>query len=283
MRPNALSRILVGVHGGASSFPQELAPRRFWWRGMERDVREFVAACNICARNKVSQLALSGLLRPLPVPHRPWSHIALDFVTGLPSSNGHTVILVIVDRFSKAAHFIALPKLPSALETAHLMMDHVFRLHGLPQDVVSDRGPQFASRFWRAFCSLLGASVSLSSGFHPQTNGQTERTNQTMENTLRCLASANPTSWSRHLAWAEYAHNTLRNASSGLSPFEAQFGFQPPLFPELEGDAGVPSAAAFVRRCRATWRRVRAALLRAVDRQKEFANVAVGGQLHRIG
>ncbi|KAJ8402920.1 hypothetical protein AAFF_G00362340 [Aldrovandia affinis] len=198
--------------------------RRFWWRGMERDVREFVAACTICARNKVSQLAPSGLLRPLPVPHRPWSHIALDFVTGLPSSNGHTVILVIVDRFSKAAHFIALPKLPSALETARLMMDHVFRLHGLPQDVVSDRGPQFASRFWRAFCSLLGASVSLSSGFHPQTNGQTERTNQTMENTLRCLASANPSSWSRHLAWAEYAHNTLRNASSGLSPFEAQFG-----------------------------------------------------------
>ncbi|KAJ8369409.1 hypothetical protein SKAU_G00094370 [Synaphobranchus kaupii] len=118
----------------------------------------------------------------------------------------------------------------------------------------------------------LGASVSLSSGFHPQTNGQTERTNQTLENTLRCLAASNPTSWSRHLPWAEYAHNTLRNASTGLSPFEAQVGYSPPLFPELEKDVEVPSASAFVRRCRAVWKRVRASLLRASAGQKASAD-----------
>ena len=101
--------------------------------------------------------------------------MALDFITGLPVSDGKSVIVVMVDRFSKVAHFVALPKLPSAPETAQLMINHVFRLHGIPLDVVSDRGPQFTAR--QAFCKQLGASVSLSSGFHPETNGQTERTN----------------------------------------------------------------------------------------------------------
>ncbi|KAJ8359222.1 hypothetical protein SKAU_G00157470 [Synaphobranchus kaupii] len=168
---------------------REFISRRFWWPKLESDVREFVAACSTCARNKGSRLSPLGLLRPLPIPSRPWSHIALDFVTGLPPSQGNTVILVVVDRFSKAAHFISLPKLPSAPEMAQLMVDHVFRVHGLPLDVVSDRGPQFSAKFWRSFCTLLGASVSLSSGFHPKTNGQTERTNQSMESTLRCRAA----------------------------------------------------------------------------------------------
>ena len=188
---------------------KDCVSQRFWWPNMDKDIREFVAACSVCARNKGSHLPPSGLLRPLPIPKRPWSHIALDFITGLPVSDGNAVILLVVDRFSKAAHFVALPKLPSARETAQLMIDHVFKLHGLPQDVVSDRGPQFTARFWRSFCSQLGASVSLSSGFHPETNGQTERTNQSLENTLRCLAANSPTSWSQFLPWAEYSHNSF--------------------------------------------------------------------------
>ncbi|WP_353763811.1 DDE-type integrase/transposase/recombinase, partial [Shigella sonnei] len=95
-------------------------------------------------------------------------------------SAGKTVILTVVDRFSKAAHFIPLAKLPSAKETAQIIIENVFRIHGLPLDAVSDRGPQFTSQFWREFCRLIGASVSLSSGFHPQSNGQAERANQTI-------------------------------------------------------------------------------------------------------
>ena len=140
---------------------KEFLSRRFWWPLMERDIRGFVGACSVCARNKNSQLPPSGLLRPLPIPKRPWSHIALDFITGLPASDGNTAILVVVDRFSKAAHFIALPKLPSAMETAQLVINHVFRVHGLPQEIVSDRGPQFIAKFWRSFCAQLGALVSL--------------------------------------------------------------------------------------------------------------------------
>ncbi|KAI3370656.1 hypothetical protein L3Q82_007222 [Scortum barcoo] len=133
-----------------------------------------------------------GLLQPLSVPGRPWSHIALDFVTGLPPSNGKTVILTIVDRFSKAAHFVALAKFPTARETADLLTNHVVRLHGIPRDIVSDRGPQFISQVWKSFCTGLGASVSLTSEFHPQSNGQMERTNQDLESALTLCHGRQP-------------------------------------------------------------------------------------------
>ena len=246
--------------------------QRFWWPTMRRDIDSFVAACPVCAQNKTSRQPPSGLLLPLPVPHRPWSHISLDFVTGLPPSDGNTAILTIVDRFSKSAHFIALPKLPTAKETAELLVQHVVRPHGFPVDVVSDRGPQFTSGFWRAFCSLVGASVSLSSGFHPESNGQTERMNQELETTLRCLTSDNPSTWSRKLLWVEYAHNSLPTSATGLSPFQCSLGYQPPLFPDQEREVSIPSAQEFVRRCQRTWKRARSQLLRTVSRYQRHAD-----------
>ncbi len=246
--------------------------QRFWCPTLASDVRQFVLACPTCAQCKPVNRPPDGLLHPLPIPSRPWSHIALDFVSGLPPSKGNTVILTVVDRFSKAVHFIPLPKLPSARETAQLMVDHVFRLHGLPVDVVSDRGPQFASRFWKEFCRQIGASASLSSGFHPQTNGQCERANQDLERMLRCLTSNNPSSWCQQLSWIEYARNSLPVAASGMSPFECSVGYKPPLFPSQEPDAAVPSALAFVQRCRRTWERVREILLRTAGRTKAAAD-----------
>ncbi|KAG1956955.1 retrotransposable element [Pimephales promelas] len=246
--------------------------QRFWWPRMARDIHDFVLACSVCAIGKSSNQPPDGLLQPLPVPSRPWSHIALDFITALPPSQGNTVILTVVDRFSKAAHFIPLPKLPSAKETAVTIVDHVFRLHGLPMDVVSDRGPQFVSKFWREFCKLLGATVSLSSGFHPQSNGQTERANQDVERTLRCMVSKNPSSWSQQLSMVEYAHNTLPVSSTGLSPFECSVGYQPPIFPSLESEVAVPSAHAFIQRCHRTWTRACETLLQVGARTKAKAN-----------
>uniref|UniRef100_A0A8C1U5W3 Gypsy retrotransposon integrase-like protein 1 n=1 Tax=Cyprinus carpio TaxID=7962 RepID=A0A8C1U5W3_CYPCA len=249
-----------------------LVKQRFWWPSRERDVRRFVAACAICAQTKSGHSPPAGLLRPLPVPSRPWSHIALDFISGLPSSAGLTVILTVVDRFSKAAHFIPLPKLPSAKETAQIMIDHVFKLHGLPSDIVSDRGPQFASQFWREFCRQIGASASLSSGFHPQTNGQAERANQSVGRILRSLAFKNPASWSEQLPWAEYAHNSLPSSATGLSPFQGCLGYQPPLFSSQDSDSCVPSVQAYIKRCRRTWKRVRSALCRSRTRMCVAAN-----------
>ncbi len=132
--------------------------QRFWWPALVHDVRRFVISFPVCAQSKSSNSPPAGLLRPLPIPSRPWSHIALDFVTGLPPSAGNSVVLTVVDRFSKTAHFIPLPKLPAAKETALAVFDHVFRVHGLPTDIVSDRGPQFVSQFWTEFCRQIGAT-----------------------------------------------------------------------------------------------------------------------------
>uniref|UniRef100_A0A8C7YA87 Gypsy retrotransposon integrase-like protein 1 n=1 Tax=Oryzias sinensis TaxID=183150 RepID=A0A8C7YA87_9TELE len=246
--------------------------RCFWWPSLAKDAREFVLACTICAQNKVNNRPPAGLLHPLPVPSRPWSHIALDFVTGLPSSSGRTAIMTIVDRFSKAAHFVPLRKLPSAVETARLVIEHVFRLHGIPVDIVSDRGPQFISQLWKTFCAAFGPTVSLSSGFHPQSNGQAERTNQDLEVALRCVCSRNQTSWSTLLPWVEYAHNSMTSSASGMSPFESSLGYQPPLFPEQEKEATVPSVQHLYRRCRRIWREARAALLRSSAANKRLAD-----------
>uniref|UniRef100_A0A3P9MI90 Integrase catalytic domain-containing protein n=1 Tax=Oryzias latipes TaxID=8090 RepID=A0A3P9MI90_ORYLA len=238
---------------------------------MSSDIRAFVAACPVCASVKTPRTPPAGLLHPLPVPSRPWSHVAMDFITGLPNSRGKTVILTIIDRFSKLAHAIPLQKLPSAKELAVIVSQHVFRLHGLPLNITSDRGPQFIAAFWKEFCNLLGIKVSLSSGFHPQTNGQVERYNQDLETTLRAMCLKNPRTWSSQLPWAEYSHNSLSN-SSGYSPFQAAYGYQPPLFPHQEQVASSSGPAAFVRRCRRTWSKYRLELLRNQERLTVVAN-----------
>ncbi|XP_027136088.1 uncharacterized protein LOC113744020 [Larimichthys crocea] len=251
---------------------KEVVQQRFWWATLAEDTWEFVNACPVCNQHKPSHQAPAGFLHPLPVPHHPWSHISLDFITGLPPSNGHTTILTVVDRFSKMAHFVPLPKLPPAKEMAEQVLLHVFRLHGFPTNVVFDWGSQFTSIFWREFCTLVGATVSLSSGFHPQSNGQSERMNQEMETALRCMVSQHPSSWSRQLLWVEYAHNTLTSSATGLSPFQCAYGFQPPLFPGMEKEVSCSSVQAFIHRCRRTWTQARASLLPFTDRYSSTAN-----------
>lgn len=239
---------------------------------MRKDVQEFVSSCPTCAQSKEPRTRPQGLLHPLSIPSRPWSHISLDFITGLPPSQGNTVILVVVDRFSKMCHLLPLPKLPTANQTAELLMRHVFKMHGFPQDIVSDRGPQFSSRFWKAFGRLIGSSISLSSGYHPQSNGQTERVNQEVEKTLRCLAGDNHSSWTSHLVWVEFAHNTLHHSSINMSPFECVYGFPPLLFPGQEPQVEVPAATRFIHRCRRSWQKARTSLRKAVHNQQKQAN-----------
>lgn len=174
-----------------------------------------------------------------PLPTCPWSHVSLDFITGLPPSEGNTVILTAVNRFSKAAHFIPLAKLPSALEMAQLLVHQVFWV--IPFDIVLDGGPQFASQVWQNFCNALGASVSRTPGYHPQSNGQTERYNQELEATLRCVVENNSTACSEHLVWVEFALNIHTISATGLPPFEASVGYSPHLYPSQETEIFVPS------------------------------------------
>uniref|UniRef100_A0A8C6NPQ6 Gypsy retrotransposon integrase-like protein 1 n=1 Tax=Nothobranchius furzeri TaxID=105023 RepID=A0A8C6NPQ6_NOTFU len=252
---------LAGHQGQARTF--QFLRRALWWPSMRKDVREYTAACDTCARSKSTTQPGAGELQPLPVPKRPWSHIGVDFVTGLPVADHLDTILTITDRFSKAVHLVAMAGLPTAKKTAELLLDHVVRLHGFPQDVVSDRGPQFISRFWKAFCRLVGASASLSSGYHPQTNGQTERANQQLGRYLRCFASSQPSTWPRYLLWAELSHNLQTSSATGLSPFETCYGYQPPLFDHQVPEVEVPAAQDMVRRCHLAWIRARAAITRA--------------------
>ena len=261
----------LACHPGATR-TAEFIRRRFWWPTLDADTREFVAACDVCSHSKTSHRPPAGLLRSLPIPSRPWSDVTLDFVTGLPTSRDNNTILTLVDRFSKMVHFVALPKLPSAAETADLLVKHVVRLHGIPRNIISDRGPQFTSGVWRAFCQGIGATVSLSSGYHPQTNGQAERANQALEATLRCVTTSNPASWSLHLPWVEYSLNTMVSAATGLSPFLCSLGYQPPLFPSQETEATVPSVRAHLRRCRRIWKTAQDTMTTNRDRVERSAN-----------
>ncbi|KAL0177254.1 hypothetical protein M9458_026148, partial [Cirrhinus mrigala] len=249
-----------------------LLKNRFWWPTINQDTQAFVKNCTVCNTCKPSRQLPAGLLQPLPIPQRPWSHIAIDFVTDLPNSQGKTTILTVVDRFSKSCRLIPLPKLPTALETAETLCNFVFRFYGLPEDILSDRGPQFTSRVWAAFFSLLNVNISLTSGYHPQANGQTERLNQELTRFLRTYCHSHQADWSRYLMWAEYAQNSLLKPATGLTPFKCVLGYQPPLFPWSGEPSDLPSVNEWLQRSEETWNRAHIHLQRAVRHQVEQAN-----------
>ncbi|KAK3531442.1 hypothetical protein QTP70_020528 [Hemibagrus guttatus] len=189
-QPNLIlpaAAILAPVRSSGILRSTQLTRRRFWWPLLRTDVERFVWACPTCAESWVSRQLPEGLLEPLPTPQCPWSHLSVDFLTNLPDSGGFTTVMVVVDRFSKECKLIPLKGSPTAMQTVEAMFQHVFQNFGLPEDIVSDRGSQFTSRVWRPLCEQLDISVSLSSGYHPQSNGQAECLNQDTGRFLRLL------------------------------------------------------------------------------------------------
>uniref|UniRef100_A0A8K9V225 Gypsy retrotransposon integrase-like protein 1 n=1 Tax=Oncorhynchus mykiss TaxID=8022 RepID=A0A8K9V225_ONCMY len=245
---------------------------RYWWPTLAKDVKGYVSSCSVCAQSKAPRHLPRGKLQPLPVPQRPWSHLSIDFLTDLPPSQGNTTVLVIVDRFSKSCRLLPLPGIPTALQTAEALFTHVFRHYGVPEDIVSDRGPQFTSRVWRAFMERLGVSVSLTSGYHPESNGQVERVNQEVGRFLRSYCQDRPGEWARYIPWAEMAQNSLRHSSTNVSPFQCVLGYQPVLAPWHPSQTEAPAVEEWVQRSKETWRAVQESLRQASGRQKRSAD-----------
>ena len=205
----------------------ELLSRNYYWPKMRRDVERFVRNCHTCQRSRTSRHAPFGVLRPLPIPQQPWQDISMDFVTGLPWSNGHDAVWVVVDRLTKQRHLVPCRTTVDARDLADLFLQNVFRLHGLPLTVTSDRGPQFASAFWHRLCARLGVEPRLSTAFHPQTDGQTERMNAVMEQYLRSYVNYLQDDWSEWLPLAEFASNNHTSETTAVSPFFANLGYDP--------------------------------------------------------
>jgi RNase H-like domain found in reverse transcriptase/Reverse transcriptase (RNA-dependent DNA polymerase)/Integrase zinc binding domain/Integrase core domain/Chromo (CHRromatin Organisation MOdifier) domain/Retroviral aspartyl protease len=204
-----------------------LVQNNYTWPGMRKFVDDYVKSCDRCARTKTLRQAPYGYLKSLPIPERPWSSISMDFIEELPASGGFDSILVVVDRLTKMAHFLPCQKSMSAEQLAKLYVEHIFRLHGTPLDIVSDRGTKFTSRFWRAFTSRLNIASNFSTAYHPQSDGQTERVNQVLEQYLRSYIHYRQDDWAALIPLAEFAYNSAPHSSTKVSPFFANYGFEP--------------------------------------------------------
>jgi hypothetical protein len=242
-----LHEILAAIHSDGHEGVQRTLHRLrrdFHSPAMRRVVQEFVRACDTCQRNKSEHLHPGGLLLPLPVPTTVWADIGLDFVEALPRVGGKTVILTVVDRFSKYCHFVPLAHPYTAESVAQAFYADIVRLHGIPQSMVSDRDPVFTSSFWRELMRLTGTKMHMTTAFHPQSDGQTEAANKVIVMYLRCFTGDRPRQWVRWLPWAEYIYNTAYQTSLRDTPFRVVYGRDPPIIRSYEpGETRVAAVA----------------------------------------
>lgn len=173
----------------------------------------------------MTMLLYPGLLQPLPIPNQAWIQINMDFIEGLPKFRDKDVILVVVDRMTKYAHFIALAPPCTVMTIAELSWKRIHCLHGTLESIVTDRDRVFLSHFWQALFKLLGTQLHYSTTYHPQSDGQTERVNNCLENYLSCMVSNRPTLWEHWLTASEWSYNTNFHTSLQCTPFEALYGY----------------------------------------------------------
>ncbi|KAJ0796576.1 putative nucleotidyltransferase, Ribonuclease H [Helianthus annuus] len=218
----------MGGHSGYHATLQRIKGF-FYWKGQSKMVREWVRKCTVCQQSKYETVASPGLIQPLPIPTCVFSDISMDLIVGLPKSKGKNVIFVVVDRLTKYAHFMGLTHPISASSVARAFVDNVYKLHGWPTTIVSDKDSIFLSNFWQEFTRLQGISVTMSTPYHPQTDGQTEVVNKCLETYIRCMVLHYAESWSSWLSLAEWWYNTNYHTSIKTTPFQALYGFPPPI------------------------------------------------------
>ncbi|TYK22444.1 pol protein [Cucumis melo var. makuwa] len=256
------------MHLGSTKMYQDLRSV-YWWRNVKREVADFVSRCLVCQQVKAPRQRPTGLLQPLSVPWWKWESVSMDFITGLPKTlKGYTVLWVVVDRLTKSAHFVP------GKSTYTASMTKIVKLHGVLVSIISDRDTRFTSKFWKGLQLALGTRLDFSTVFHPKTDGQTERLNQTLEDMLRACVLEFSGSWDSHLHLMEFAYNNSYQATNGMAPFEALYG-KCCRSPVCWGEVGEQRMLGpeLVRTTNAAIQKIRARMLTAQCRQKSYADV----------
>jgi len=280
----------IAGHLGRDKTLERLS-RLFYWPGMPDDVAEYVRTCPKCQLTKPSNQAPIGLLQPLKTPQHRWEQVTMDFVTGLPrTERGWEAIVVFVDRLTKMIHVVPTTKDVTARATARIFFETVFRHHGMPTAIVSDRDPRFTSAFWSSLHQLLDTELMLSTAYHPQTDGQTERANRTVEDMLRAFCDERQSNWDELITAVEFAYNSSIQASTGFSPFYLNTGREPvvpaALLASHTMESDNPAADSFVEDLRQALADAKRNLgaaqerqARASDRQRRAHEFSVGDKV----
>lgn len=253
----------------------DLLREHFYWPKMITDVQKIIERCATCQRAKST--FHKGLYTPLPVPDIPWESVSMDFIVGLPrTQRGKDAIMVVVDRFSKMAHFLPCHKTNDALYVADLYFREIVKLHGIPRSIVSDRDSKFLSHFWRTLWKFVGTKLLFSTSHHPQTDGQTEVTNRTLGNLLRGLVSRTQKDWDLKLGHAEFAYNRSSSTTTNHSPFEVVYGINPfipvDLIPLPKGDIIHVESRKRLEAFQSTWTKVKAQIEKMNEQYQNRAN-----------
>jgi len=250
----------------------ELVTRNYWWPGVTRDVGKYVEGCDLCQQMKNRMEEPAGKLKLSEVPQKTWMHLTVDFIMKLPVVAGKDAILVVCDRLSKMTHFVATTEETSAEGLARLFWDNVWKLHGLLESVVLDRGPRFAAELMKELNWMLGIKTKLLTAFHPQIDGQTERMNQELEQYLWFFVEHRQKDWPEWLAVAEFAVNNKVYTATKVSPFMANYGKELRMEGDIRRKGKVESATMFVERMKKVQEEAEAALRRTQEEMKKYAD-----------
>ncbi|GJY85886.1 hypothetical protein Tco_0499912 [Tanacetum coccineum] len=262
------------IHPGSDKMYHDLK-KLYWWPNMKADIATYVSKCLTCAKVKVEHQKPSGLLQQPKIPVWKWERITMDFITKLPRTpSGYDSIWVIVDRLTKSAHFILMNEKYKMEKLTRLYLKEIVCRHGVPVSIISDRDPRFASRFWRSLQKSLGTNLDMSTAYHPETDGQSERTIQTLEDMLRACVIDFGSGWDKHLPLVEFSYNNSYHASIKAAPFEALYGRKcrsPVCWSEV-GDAQL-TGPEMIRETTEMIVQIKNRLLAARSRQKSYADV----------
>jgi transposase InsO family protein len=268
----------------------ELLRRQYWWPKMNAYVADYVSSCMSCQQAKPRRHKPYGLLRPLPEPEGPWEDLTMDFITDLPPSKRgklvYDAVLVIVDRKTKMALYRPTTKTCDARELADILLDSVVSRFGVPKSIVTDRGTLFTSAYWSELCYIARIKKRLSTAFHPQTDGQTERQNQTLIHWLRCYVDEQQSNWANLLPMAEFAHNNSFINSTGCSPFRMLYGYDPHMDLRIDEHISIPSLqdrwtkiAELQTHAKEQWKRTQERSMEYVNRHRKDMEFKVGDKV----